>query len=112
MKTLLTKGLVCLLICNLFTPSALASNSSSTSYDVINDDEVIAIQVGLGLLVGAGVWYIVKATKKSNAKKKENKLKKEKKTKLTLHLDMTPQERSLTSPVVDVDYRVGFSVRF
>ncbi len=116
MKRLSYALLICLLVLHAVGP-ALADNqqpSSLSKYANVDIDtgEYVLVGAVLVTVVGGTIWYFVKRSQKPREKDKARVTSVSRKPKLDLHLDMVPVRRSLASPDMDIDYRVGLTIRF
>jgi len=115
MKRLLRSAFICLLVLHVAVAPVLAAESTNPySYDHDEKDYILPA-VGLVALIGGITWYVVKKTRKSKKNKQadvQTALTPKKKVKMNLLLDRAPIKRSLASTDVDMDYRIGMSLRF
>ncbi len=113
MKRTFAKIMMGLLVLQMAVPSVLAADATP-GYDH-DENDYIAPAAGLALLIGGITWFVVKKVKKSKKAEQTDantSIVAPKKAKMNLLMDMVPIKRSLASTDVDVDYRVGVSIRF
>ena len=109
---------LCLLIWGSTAAPMLHANDTNPSpnYGIdLDDDDFVAAQVAAGLAVGGLAYLIYRGIRAGNKSKKARQDKGvgslTEKPKLNLYVDAVPQQRWLTGGPVDVDYRIGVSIK-